>query len=675
MFKNLKLSTKLALGFGLLIVIACSLGSLAVWNMKSVANDANSLAKENVPEVKVAMDIERNSLQTMYNMRGYAYTSDEDFYQKGKQFLEVVKTKIKDAKDLAEKSKDLVKLKENAAIADTKIGEYANLVEETFNKQSELDKKRDSLNDAAAKYMTACSDFLKGQDELFEKDLQDGADAAKIKERVFKMNSMNDVIDLGNATRIDSWKAQSLRNPDLLNEAIKNFPEINKKLDEIKAVTHQDINLKQIETIRASGETYKNDLNGLHDVWIALEELSKKRGTIGDEVLKAASSTSESSTEETNQIADEASSSLSSASMIMIIGLIVAVILGIVIAIFLTRSITKPINRVIDGMTTGSEQVSSASGQVSSASQQMAEGANEQASSLEEISSSLEEMTSMTKQNADNAKQANTLATESKKSANDGKESMVRMSSAIDKIKISSDETAKIIKTIDEIAFQTNLLALNAAVEAARAGEAGKGFAVVAEEVRNLAQRSAQAAKNTSELIEGSQKNSEEGVRVTGEVREILVKIAESAEKVANLIAEVSAASDEQAQGIDQVNTAVAQLDKVTQSNAANAEESASASEELSAQARELNDMVGDLVAIVGGSRANTDMKVHSKHIIKHAPVQSKDDHIHTHVISLHKSQGKAAKTMAKVGKPKVSEKVVNPEEIIPLDDHELNDF
>jgi methyl-accepting chemotaxis protein len=179
------------------------------------------------------------------------------------------------------------------------------------------------------------------------------------------------------------------------------------------------------------------------------------------------------------------------------------------------------------------------------------------------------------------------------------------MSTAIEDIKKSSDETAKIIKTIDEIAFQTNLLALNAAVEAARAGEAGKGFAVVAEEVRNLAQRSAEAARNTAEMIEGSVKNADNGVAISGEVATLLDEISGNNSKVNDLVGEISAASNEQAQGIDQINTAVGQMDQVTQSNAANAEESASASEELSAQAEQLSGMVDQLQTMVGGSSGN----------------------------------------------------------------------
>jgi len=285
---------------------------------------------------------------------------------------------------------------------------------------------------------------------------------------------------------------------------------------------------------------------------------------------------------------------------------IVAVILGVGLGIIITRGIVTALTRVMDGLNRGSEQVTVAAGQVAEASQDMADGASNQASSLEETSATLEEMASMTKQNAGNASEANGLSNNLQSVAETGQEAMGRMTGAIEKIKDSSDQTARIIKTIDEIAFQTNLLALNAAVEAARAGDAGKGFAVVAEEVRNLAQRSADAAKDTAELIDQSQVNANGGVDVTREVTEILGEIVTGVSRVSDLIDAVSTSNEEQSRSVGEINRAVGQLDQVTQSNAANAEESASASEELSGQARELNGMVGTLSAIVNGGSAET---------------------------------------------------------------------
>jgi methyl-accepting chemotaxis protein len=349
---------------------------------------------------------------------------------------------------------------------------------------------------------------------------------------------------------------------------------------------------------------------------------------------------------------------------------VAAIIAGILAAFFITKGIVTLLSRISVQMEEGADQVASAANQVSSASQSLAEGASEQAASIEETSSALEEMASMTRQNADNANQADTLMKEANKVVEEADKSMQDLTDSMGQIASASEETSKIIKTIDEIAFQTNLLALNAAVEAARAGEAGAGFAVVADEVRNLAMRAADAAKSTSELIDSTVKKVEDGSCLVSETNTAFSRVAEDVSKVSNLVGEISAASNEQSQGISQINQAVTEMDKVTQQNAASAEESASASEEMNAQATQMKGNVDHLMILVGGSNGNGQ-----------APDRASGLHDRSFgpFVTFHRKKG---------GKPEAQQpghlhlvstasrrQHKKPEEIIPLDDEYFEDF
>jgi len=283
--------------------------------------------------------------------------------------------------------------------------------------------------------------------------------------------------------------------------------------------------------------------------------------------------------------------------------LLLSIIIAVVCGFWLSRKLIHPLKSTINEMDAISRQVHTVSQQASLSSGELAQGASEQAASLEETSSSLEEMSAITSENAEKSRLADGLMVESGQVSQDANDSMVSLVSSMDEILKASDETFKIIKTIDEIAFQTNLLALNAAVEAARAGESGRGFAVVADEVRNLAGRSADAVRQTTELIEETSKSVRTGAEIAATTHEAFSKMTELARKVGGLVKEIAVASGQQSSGIEQINQAVSEMNKGIQMNAANSEESAAAAQGMNALAANMNSLVDGLVALAEGTK------------------------------------------------------------------------
>ncbi len=605
----MKLGTKILSGFASLLAITLILGALAAWKMKGVEKDTQIMAQDYMPAIQAANQVERNALMTMYEMRGYAFTEETNFLSHGLKSLSETQASLEQAVKLARNSKTgtLGFLLEAAEKAQVQVKDYEQLAAQTVGVTQILKDERDKMDAAAQSYMKACEEYLTSQKGKLAELMKTGTngaalDSAQVLDRINKINIAVEIVNLGNAIRLNNFKSQTLRDPEHFRQTIGMFSAVKAKLDELKAVTTQEVNFKQIELCRNAGGAYEQAMNDFLKNWLLREDLGKRRTAVADGVLVKAKEAGIASTETTGKLSGAAANALSAASLTVIIGLFIAAVIGIGLAVLLTRSITRAIRAIASQVSSGAEQTAAAASQVASASQSLAEGASEQAASLEETSSSLEEISSMTRRNTEGAQKANDLARQARMAADVGAKDMEAMTVAMDEIKTSSDDIAKIIKTIDEIAFQTNILALNAAVEAARAGEAGMGFAVVAEEVRSLAHRSAQAAKETAAKIEGALERSRRGAQISAKVAQALSEIVVKAREVDQLAAEVATSSGEQSQGINQLNTAVTQMDKVTQANAANAEESASAAEELNAQAEAMKEAVGGLILMVDGA-------------------------------------------------------------------------
>ncbi|MCD6262218.1 MAG: chemotaxis protein [Deltaproteobacteria bacterium] len=549
MFKNMKVGAKITAGFTLITILAIIVGIAGYMIINNITHQ--------VKIAELGFMIKEDSLQARRQEKNYIIRKQEEYFKCWETAVQRLKTlvskgqKITDNDDIQGWLRDVIK----------ELKSYERSGHEVHRLILEGKNLDDKMRDGGR----AVGNYLK---------TMEGANTAIIALLNARRQEKNIIIygdkplHQGEKTYIQKWQEQMAK--------IDNWSGADNRLKSLSAeytnlVLQRADGLKQLDVVKGN-------------LMATARTIIKNAGQILDKSTKAMHAA-----ENTGK------------TMIMVI-LVICVLVATLLAFFITRGITKPINRIIEDLNEGSGQIASASNQVSSASQSLAEGASEQAAAIEETSSSLEEMSSMTKQNADNAGQADILMKETSHVVSDANSSMSELTTSMKDISRASDETQKVVKTIDEIAFQTNLLALNAAVEAARAGEAGAGFAVVAEEVRNLALRSAEAAKNTAMLIDETVKKIKGGSNLVERTSDAFGKVAESSSKVGELIAEIAAASNEQAQGIEQTNTAVAEMDKVVQQNAANAEEFASSSEELSAQAEQMMGIVKELAALVGGS-------------------------------------------------------------------------
>ncbi len=604
MRQQMKLGTKLLLGFGAVAVITLIVGIVGYYGAVKGEQSVNEIGAVRLPSVENLLVIEREAEQIRGTMRTLAVSGlPREVRERQYQNLTASRQVYEEAWNVYE---PLPQTEEEARVWQQFVPAWNNWRAEN-NKLMEMVQQFDKLG------MTDPM-LLGRQVESFTKDHY------QVVEQIHSLMDNKQAFAGGDShtgCNFGQWLPTFTTDNPALSAAIQAMADPHRRFHEavrkIKALGEQD-NTYEMKTVftdemePAMNEVFEHfqEMLRIVDQAITLSEQAKAQmlGPVTDTMGTAMGLLNR--VVEINQdiAAHEVEAAHSQAIFVEILS-VIATVLGVILAmglgLLISRGINRSLTRITQGMSEGADQVASASAQVSSSSQSMAEGASEQAASIEESSSSMEEMASMTKQNAENAGNADGLMKDTNQVIDSANTSMQQLTQSMDEISKASEETSKIIKTIDEIAFQTNLLALNAAVEAARAGEAGAGFAVVADEVRNLAMRAADAAKNTAQLIEGTVKKVNDGSSLVANTSEAFGQVAESAQKVGTLVSEITQASREQSNGIDQVNIAISEMDKVVQQNAANAEESASASEEMNAQAEQLKDYVSELVLMVTG--------------------------------------------------------------------------
>ena len=427
-----------------------------------------------------------------------------------------------------------------------------------------------------------------------------------------RRNEKDFLLNIGNPAKQEDYLKKF---GEVAERMQKNIAAINEKLDQDEDISQETRqNAKKMSIL---AQTYQDNFLAITEQINNTPDITPQQGNklLGnlkktihelEEIIKSSKKEASAMIKTT---ADDTIHGINEIRLILQISVLASIILLISVALLVSRRINKPLQEAVTLITNSTEHLHNAARELTTGSQRLAEGASEQAASVEETSASMAEISAQVKQNADNSSQADRIMKETSMIVNEAQQAMGELSDSMAEISKASEETFKIVKTIDDISFQTNLLALNAAVEAARAGEAGAGFAVVADEVRNLAMRAAEASKNTAAMIEKTVDKIKSGVQLVDHTSEKFTGVTESTAKVATLMSEIDVASNEQSNGVEQVSTTMQEMSSVTQTIAANAEESAGVAEEMDGQTKNLlhaTDELAGLAGIDGKSRARS---------------------------------------------------------------------
>ncbi len=627
----MSLRAKLYLSFSIMIVLVLVIGGSSLYAFTTTANQLETtkdqilyVDQELVPESNIFARLSTDATAAGLNYYSYSYNNFDKDFDQGNANIKSTQQGLTEMEALLARANPT-----HMPAARKLVPELKAHVQALTGKSLELKAclaEIDGFREQVRARITKMEGILNDLHEEVMGDLQNSFLAGNEKDdmppvvqrrfaRVDFLDSLSDGLVKG---QMHFWEAQSNFGQvadEIFNNSIAVMNETGKRaLDYAnspaigtRAVTKQSF-LNLVEEIRL----YSQDIAQFASLWTKSDSITTEINTISASITTGANNMSNAAAtavlDQTNSITSATmyiTSLVNRSALMAWVILAVSVAVGLCMAVFITRSITNPVNRVIERLTAAESALATASSDIGSASHELADGASEQAAAVEQTSSALEEMASMTRQNADNAQMTNEKTQSTTQLVTDGSASMRAMSDAMTEISDKADKISQIIKTIEDISFQTNLLALNAAVEAARAGEAGKGFAVVADEVRNLSQRSAQAARDTSELITGTVESVRNGSAIADKLSSAFSGIESGIRDISDLIAQIASATDEQAQGVDQVNTAMAQMDKVIQQNAANAATTASSSNVLGEPVTHLRGDIGSLLSIVNGTRRN----------------------------------------------------------------------
>jgi methyl-accepting chemotaxis protein len=643
---DMSLKAKIGTGFAVLLIMAISLGGLSIWYMATVKDQLERLASEYVPEVNLAKNIENHQLLAMYNIRGYAFSGDKNLLKEGRKHLERVKDNLARARDLADKTPSLPRLREGVVKLQQKQTEFERLVNETEPKNDALDTIRKTFDSRAGTIIEQYQDLLKNQQGYMFKELQADLETSKLEERLQKIILITDLIILVDGMRVVNLKFQLHNDLKYYDEVLKAFDTIDKKMAAVIPLVHLQINQKKIDDIQKASQEYKQAMLDFKNQVAALQNIRVEweKGTF--ELLTTIQEISQTGIERILTATKLSLAEFGNATKGIIIGLVIAVILGLFMAVSITGKISQAVTKliaatrqmgegdltvqvvadskdeigtlasafketarsvreIIKKLIDGTARLSLSSAEIAATIEQISCGAKAQSTQILKTSSAMEEMSSSIQEVSRHAASTSNSAIATSNIAREGFQKVKRTVEGINtsndtimKLHRRTQEIGKVVQLIGEIAAQTNILALNAAIEAARAGEHGRGFDVVAEEIRKLAQRTSQSTTEISASIEEIQRETEEAVRImeastkmANETGQPLEEILDGITSTADMVRMISSTAAQQAKSAGEIADAFQTIAGVSKQTAQASQESARTTQDLTNLTEQLKEI------------------------------------------------------------------------------------
>jgi len=597
---KVKIGTKIVLGYAALALIALVLVGFLTLLLFSINRSSIFLVDDAMPLMRQTGGLERAVSDLDLNMRNFYYSQEDDFYRQALTAMDRIDGLVSEA------DRSLTGFRSEGR------GELVSMVGALKERTNGIKAQMSSSQSAMLDLKNSRAGFDETRKSSFEtiSDLydeirallaaaNDNGDSAAAERLDRFMTWCDGLWDNAEAANVSFWRGQALRSRQEMDEAVQLMTTVAESLQGLTAESDLDQSLRpMLEVLQTSVPDSRSSL----DDFIAAWDNSERQNEILAKMLGEVSGLISGLYQKTESLALEGARStqaeVSKALTAALAGILLTLAAGTLFSLFITRGITGSIRRAVERLTGGAEQVDDNAVKFAQVAVELAEGARENTDSLGQVNFALDELRSMTRQNSENSETGRDMMNKTQTAMDEARNSLSRLNAAMDQISRSGTEIGKIIKTIDEIAFQTNLLALNAAVEAARAGEAGQGFAVVADEVRNLAQRSAESARNTADLIASTIRNINEGTSLTKFTEEYFGTMAEGLTRAVQVVGEVASASQEQFTYLSRIDDAMRQMDSVTRKNSSSADQSTAASRTLTGQSNELMDTVADLRAM-----------------------------------------------------------------------------